>query len=57
MPDGRETRSTDEQDAYSGVRRLKRTAEGGIPNRYLHPPLTETEREVAAVEGWILRVA
>lgn len=54
---GREGRTTDQQDAYSVARWLKETSERGILDRYLHPPLTDSERDIAALEGWILGVA
>lgn len=49
-------RTLDEQDAYSVCRWLKETCEGGFLDRYLHPPLTKDEWEVAGLEGWILGV-
>jgi len=45
-----------QRDAYSVARWLKETCERGILERYLHPPLTEEERKVAELEGWILGV-
>ena len=52
----REGRTVDEQDAYSVARWLRETCERGVLERYLHPPLTDEEREVAELEGWILGV-
>jgi hypothetical protein len=52
----RGSRSVDEQDAYSVARWLYETSEGGFLDRYLHPPLTEEERKVAELEGWILGI-
>ena len=52
----RDGRSTDEQDAYSVARWLRETCEDGFLERYLDPPLTEREREVATLEGWILGI-
>ncbi len=43
--------------AYSVARWLKDTCERGFLQRYLDPPLTEREREVAGLEGWILGIA
>lgn len=53
----RQDRTADQQDAYSVSRWLRETCERGILDRYLHPPLTDVEREVAMLEGWILGVA
>lgn len=52
----REDRSVDEQDAYAVSRWLRETCQRGIIDRYLHPPLTEEEREAAGLEGWILGI-
>ena len=46
-----------EHDAYSVARWLAETCENGFLDRYLDPPLTEREREVAMLEGWILGIA
>jgi hypothetical protein len=46
-----------EHDAYAVTRWLKETCERGILGRYLAPPLTEEERKVVELEGWILGVA
>ena len=51
-----ESRSTDEQDAYSTARWLEECDRAGTLDRYLHPPLTEGEKTLAALEGWILGV-
>lgn len=53
---GRDDRTVDEQDAYAVARWLRETCERGVLGRYLHPPLTEEEREVAGLEGWILGI-
>ncbi|NSW56227.1 MAG: hypothetical protein HPY44_09445 [Armatimonadetes bacterium] len=53
----REKRSTDEQDAYSIARWLKETCQRGFMGRYLDPPLTDEERKIASLEGWILGIA
>ena len=51
-----EGRSGDEQDAYAVARWLvEMDARGALP-RYFEPPLSEQERQVAAVEGWILGI-
>lgn len=52
----RDDRTSDEQDAYSTARWLKETCENGFLARYLSPPLTDQERRVAELEGWILGV-
>lgn len=51
-----EKRSPDQHDAYSVSRWLATSASSGILNRYLDPPLSEDEREMAKLEGWILGV-
>jgi hypothetical protein len=53
----REDRPPDQQDAYAVARWLGETCDNGLLERYLGPPLTEREREVAALEGWILGIA
>jgi hypothetical protein len=53
----REGRTVDEHDAYSVARWLMETHRNGFVERYLHPPLTEDEREIARLEGWILGIA
>lgn len=52
----RADRTADEQDAYAAARWLAETAGRGVLERYLNPPLTHAERQVAALEGWILGV-
>ncbi len=52
----REGRSADQQDAYSIARWLMEADERGFLDRYLAPPLTEQERIVANLEGWILGI-
>lgn len=49
-------RTVDEQDAYAVARWLASASARGALARYLVPPLTEAERRVAGVEGWILGV-
>ncbi len=51
-----EGRSGDEQDAYAVARWLAETDGRGTLGRYFEPPLSEGERMVAALEGWILGV-
>lgn len=53
----REKRTTDEQDAYCIARWLKETCERRFLERYLDPPLTDEERRIAGLEGWILGIA
>lgn len=53
----REGRSADEQDTFATARWLRETSERGILDRYLDPPLTAEERELAELEGWILGIA
>jgi hypothetical protein len=52
----REGRSPDEQDAYAVCRWLSECAARGTLPRYFDPPLTLSEREMAAREGWILGI-
>lgn len=50
----RENRSPDEHDAYSVTRWMRETdAAGKLPSHF-NPPLTDTERTTANLEGWIL---
>lgn len=51
-----EGRSGDEQDAYAVARWLAEMDGRGALGRYFEPPLSEEERQVAALEGWILGV-
>ncbi len=53
----KQDRSPDEQDAYSVARWLRETCERGFLGRYFVPPLTDSEREIAMLEGWILGIA
>ena len=53
----REGRDGDEQAAYAVAAWLQRADLNGSLGSYFNPPLTPEEREVAAVEGWILGVA
>lgn len=52
----RDVRDGDEQAAYATAAWLQRADHNGSLASYLNPPLTPEEREVAAVEGWILGV-
>ncbi len=52
----REDRSADQQDAYAVARWLKESEERRILDRYFDPPLTDEERRVADLEGWILGI-
>jgi uncharacterized short protein YbdD (DUF466 family) len=53
----KQDRSADEHDAYSVAQWLQETCERGFLGRYLDPPLTPKERQIAELEGWILGVA
>lgn len=48
--------STDRQDAYSVAGWLQETERNGFLSRYFHPLLSEEERKVAKIEGWILGI-
>ncbi len=52
----RHNRTCDQQDAYSVSRWLSETCRGGFLNRYFDPPLTNEERALADLEGWILGI-
>jgi hypothetical protein len=52
----REDRSADQQDAYCVARWLAETDERGLLDRYFDPPLTDEERKIANLEGWILGI-
>ncbi|MCR9295717.1 MAG: hypothetical protein NXI32_23610 [bacterium] len=51
-----EDRSADQQDAYAVARWLKEADQRGLLERYFDPPLTDQERGVADLEGWILGI-
>jgi hypothetical protein len=53
----KEDRSSDQHDAYSAARWLWETSNHGFLEKYLHPPLTESDRQAAELEGWILGIA
>jgi hypothetical protein len=52
----KEGRDGDEQAAYAAAAWLQRADLDGSLRTFLHPPLTPEERDVAAIEGWILGV-
>lgn len=52
----RESRSVDQQDAYSVCRWIREMDSMGQLDRFFNPPLNDSEREVANVEGWILGI-
>ena len=52
----RDGRDGDEHAAYATAAWLQRADQNGSLGSYFNPPLTREEREVAAVEGWILGV-
>lgn len=49
-------RTGDQHDAYSIAAKLSQTDREGTLNQMLEPRLSESERVVAGVEGWILGV-
>jgi hypothetical protein len=53
----REDRTQDQHDAFSIAAWLARADANGELAQHFQPPLTDAERAVAAVEGWILGVA
>src|ERR1017187_3516354 len=52
----RDGRGGDEHAAYAVAAWLQRADRNGSLGNYWNPPLTEEERKVAAIEGWILGV-
>jgi hypothetical protein len=52
----REDRIADQQDAYAIARWLTEMDERGFLERYFSPPLTDEERRVADLEGWIMGI-
>jgi hypothetical protein len=52
----KENRTGDQHDAYSVAAWLSRADRDGSLPAFLKPALTQSEREVAQVEGWILGV-
>ncbi len=53
----RGNRTGDQQDAYSAARWMRERDEAGELDAFFQPELTETVRELARQEGWILGVA
>jgi len=51
-----EGRDGDEHAAYATAAWLQRADLNGSLGGFFHPPLTPEERDVAAIEGWILGV-
>ncbi|MCA9027984.1 MAG: hypothetical protein KDA86_22430 [Planctomycetaceae bacterium] len=52
----RSGRTADQQDAYCVARWLSEAEQRGILSRYFDPPLTDEERSIADLEGWILGI-
>ncbi len=52
----RDDRDGGEQAAYAAAAWLQRADRNGSLGAFFHPPLIPDEREVAAIEGWILGV-
>lgn len=52
----KEDRTNDQQDAYCVARWLTDSDDRGFLQRYFAPPLTDEERSVADLEGWILGI-
>jgi len=53
----REGRTVHQHDAFAVARWLFEADRKGLLSRYARPPLTDEERRIADVEGWILGVA
>jgi hypothetical protein len=53
----REGRDGDEQSAYAAAAWLQRADRDGSLSGFLNPNLTQEERGIASIEGWILGVA
>lgn len=53
----RDGRTIDQQDAYAVARWMEETHRLGALDHYFNPPLTQAERETAALEGWILGIS
>ncbi len=53
----RDDRDSDQQDAYATTAWLRRSDQDGSLERFLRPSMTESERKVAEIEGWILGIA
>ena len=52
----RDGRTAHQQDAYAIARWLAELDKNGFLNRYFEPPLTDEERRIADLEGWIFGV-
>lgn len=52
----KQDRNSDQQDAYSLARWLKEADERGILDGYFEPALTNQEKLVSELEGWILGI-
>jgi hypothetical protein len=52
----KEERTGDQQDAYCVARWLTESDQHGWLKRYFDPPLTDEERQIARLEGWILGI-
>jgi len=50
----RDGRNSDQQDAYAAAQWLWRSNLDGSLERFFSPSLTENERKLAEIEGWIL---
>jgi hypothetical protein len=53
----RDGRDSHQQDAYATAEWLRRNDHDGSLGRFFSPSLTEQERKVAEIEGWILGIA
>jgi hypothetical protein len=53
----RNGRSSDQQDAYAVTKWLRECDRNGSIEEFFQPSLTDHERKVAEVEGWILGIA
>jgi len=49
-------RDSHQQDAYATAEWLRQSDQDGSLTRFFSPSLTEQERKVAAIEGWILGI-
>lgn len=53
----RDGRDSHQQDAYATAEWLRRSGLDGTLQRFFSPSLTDHERHVAEMEGWILGIA
>ena len=53
----RDSRNSDQQDAYAAAEWLRRSTLDGSLERFFNPRLTAHERKAAEIEGWILGIA